>query len=50
VDIEKPTSFMANFVNALPEGISPMSQKEDYEEAYNKSGYKISLTRVIGMF
>lgn len=38
---------MGKFVDNLPGGLTPFSEDHLYQEAYDKSGYKMSLDRVI---
>lgn len=38
---------MGKFIDNLPGGLNPFSENSLYQEAYDKSGYKMSLDRVI---
>lgn len=50
VDANRPYGLMAKFIDNLPSGLTPDSPEEDYQEAYDKSGYKMKLSRVISNF
>ena len=50
LSMNRPTGLMEKFINHLPKGINITSTQEEYEIAYNKSGYKIPIERVIDMF
>lgn len=47
---ERPYGLMRNFVEELPPGLNIASGYEEYEEAYKKSGYKVSIDRVVNWF
>lgn len=47
IDVARPYGLMAKFIDNLPSGLNVMSTLEPYEEAYVKSGYKMSLERVV---
>lgn len=47
VDAIRPYGLMGKFIDNLPGGLNPFSENSLYQEAYDKSGYKMSLDRVI---
>lgn len=47
VDIVRPPEAMVKFIHNLPKGLSQLSSPEDYKAAYEASGYKISLDKII---
>lgn len=50
IDVNRPYGLMGKFVEILPEGLSQYSSYDLYQEAYEKSGYKMDLTKVVGKF
>lgn len=50
MDIERPSGLLGVFVDALPKGIHNMSPIGAYQEAYEVSGFKYPLERVINLF
>lgn len=50
VDAVKPWGLMGKFIDNLPPGLSILSPNALYQEAYDKSGYKMSLDKVIAKF
>lgn len=50
VDVNKPYGLMGTFVQYLPKGITRLSDKEMYQTAYEKSGYKMSIDWAIEKF
>lgn len=47
VDVSKPYGLMGRFIDALPSGLSSLSDPLLYQEAYDKAGYKMALDKVI---
>lgn len=50
VDAVKPWGLMGKFVDSLPVGLSIVSPNNLYQEAYDKSGYKMAMDKVIAKF
>lgn len=50
IDVSRPYGLMGKFVSNLPKGLKPNSPQELYDNAYNKSGYKMSPSWVIAKF
>lgn len=50
IEVNKPWGLMGTFIENLPPNLSLDSPKEDYKEAYTKSGYKMDLNKVITWF
>lgn len=50
VDVSKPYGLMGTFVQHLPKNLTRISPKEEYLNAYEKSGYKMSVDWVIEKF
>lgn len=49
-DVKRPSGLMGPFVDALPKNITEESPIEDYQVAYDKSGYKSKIDTVISKF
>lgn len=47
ISVERPMGLMGKFIDSLPLELDQFSDKELYLEAYEKSGYKMNLERVI---
>lgn len=41
VEANRPYGLLAKFIDELPSGLTPDSDLELYQEAYDKSGYKM---------
>lgn len=50
VDANRPYGLMGKFIDNLPRNLTAFSENELYQEAYDKSGYKMSIDRVIKKF
>lgn len=50
VDVVKPFGLMGKFVDCLPAGLTIDSARELYQEAYDKSGYKMAIDKIIPKF
>ena len=50
VDATRPFGFMGKFIDVLPAGLEISSPIEMYQEAYDKAGYKMSISRVVEKF
>lgn len=50
VDAVKPWGLMGKFVDNLPTGQTIFSSRDSFQEAYDKSGYKMKLDTVISKF
>lgn len=50
VDAVKPWGLMGKFIDNLPPGLSIISPNHLYQEAYDKSGYKMALDKVVAKF
>lgn len=47
VNIQRPPEAMVKFIHNLPKGLSQLSSIEEYKTAYEASGYKIGLEKII---
>ena len=50
IKVNRPYGFMAKFIDLLPPGLTPMSLDSYYKIAYDQSGYKMRLEKVIEKF
>lgn len=50
VDAVKPYGLMGKFIDNLPSGLVRDSELDLYQEAYDKSGYKMKLEKVVEKF
>lgn len=51
IDATRPMGFMGKFIDNLPPGLDPyLDDLDKYQEAYNKAGYKMALTKVVEKF
>ncbi len=50
VDANRPYGLMCKFVDGMPSGLTPDSMGIYYQEAYDKSGYKMKLEKVVEKF
>lgn len=50
IEANKPFGLMGKFVDNLPSGLEPTSPLEDYKAAYDKSGYKMWMDKVVSKF
>lgn len=50
IDVARPYGLMGKFIDNLPVGITMFSAESAYQEAYDNSGYKMKMERVIENF
>jgi len=50
VEVVRPYGLLGKFIDNLPGGLTAFSTNDLYQEAYDKSGYKRSLDKVIASF
>ena len=50
IDVNRPFGLMGKFIDELPSGLEPDSDQSLYQEAYNASGYKMWMDKVIAKF
>ena len=50
VDVNRPYGLLAKFVDNMPAGLDKDSSYFMYQEAYDKSGYKMNIEKVIANF
>ena len=50
VDVNRPFGLMGKFIDNLPKDLSIISEESRYQEAWDKSGYKMKLSKIIEKF
>ncbi len=50
VDVSRPFGLMGKFIDNLPKNLNILSSEKAYQEAWDKSGYKMRLNKIIEKF
>jgi len=50
VDVSRPFGLMGKFIDNLPKNLTLLSDESEYREAWDKSGYKMKLSKIIEKF